>query len=84
MDKYSLTQAVAEATKMTRKSASLTIDAIFDTITQSLKAGDPVTLVGFGSFKTKKEQPVQAVTPVQGKLSRSLQQQYLPSAPVNS
>lgn len=54
MDKHSLTQAVAEATKMTRKTASLTIDAIFDAIKQSLKAGDPVTLVGFGSFKAKK------------------------------
>jgi DNA-binding protein HU-beta len=54
MNKDSLTQAVAEATKMTRKTASLAIDAIFGAITQSLKAGDPVILVGFGSFKAKK------------------------------
>jgi DNA-binding protein HU-beta len=54
MDKHSLTQAVAEATKMTQKTASLAIGAMFDSITQSLKAGDPVTLAGFGTFKAKK------------------------------
>jgi DNA-binding protein HU-beta len=54
MDKYSLTRAVAEATKMTQKTASLAIGAMLDAITQSLKAGGSVTLAGFGTFKAKK------------------------------
>jgi nucleoid DNA-binding protein len=51
MNKEGLGSSVATETKMTKQNASLAIDAIFDVITESLKKKDPVSLVGFGSFK---------------------------------
>jgi DNA-binding protein HU-beta len=35
----------------TKANATQAVNAIFDSITESLKQGDNITLVGFGSFK---------------------------------
>jgi DNA-binding protein HU-alpha len=51
MNKEGLISAVVAEAKMTKQNASLAVDAIFDAITESLKKKDPVSLVGFGSFK---------------------------------
>lgn len=54
MNKDDLIRAVAEKMQTTKVNAAQAVDAIFDSITESLKKGDPVTFVGFGSFKTTK------------------------------
>ena len=54
MNKEDLIRSVAEKMQTTKVNAAQAIDAIFDTITESLKQGDPVTFVGFGSFKATK------------------------------
>ena len=54
MNKESLAKEVAEQAGITKADASQAIDAIFDGIQGSLKKGEPVTLVGFGSFKVSK------------------------------
>ena len=51
MDKHGLIKSVAEKMQTTQANASEAVKAIFDSITESLKQGDPVNLVGFGSFK---------------------------------
>ncbi|MBT5065531.1 MAG: HU family DNA-binding protein [Proteobacteria bacterium] len=50
MNKADLIEAVATATDMSKASAARAVDAVVDTITGSLKQGDQVTLVGFGTF----------------------------------
>ena len=50
MNKTELIDAVAEATDSSKAAASKAVDAVLDTITNSLKGGDQVTLVGFGTF----------------------------------
>jgi DNA-binding protein HU-beta len=54
MSKESLVNEVAEQAEITKVDASKAIEAIFDTIQDSLKKGEPVSLIGFGSFKVSK------------------------------
>ena len=54
MNKESMTKEVAEQAELTKADASKAIDAIFEAIQGSLKNGEPVSLVGFGSFKVSK------------------------------
>ena len=53
MSKTELINAVAEATGLTKKDAGKAVEAVFASITDALKAGDKVQLVGFGSFEVK-------------------------------
>lgn len=53
MNKQELIDAVAESADLPKASATRAIDAVLDTITGALKAGDSVSLVGFGSFNVK-------------------------------
>ena len=53
MNKSDLISKVAELSDLTKKDATKAVDAIFDTITGALKAGDKVQLVGFGNFEVR-------------------------------
>lgn len=53
MTKTDLIAAVAERTGLTKKDADLALNAVLDTITDTLKEGDKVQLVGFGTFEVK-------------------------------
>jgi DNA-binding protein HU-beta len=50
MNKTELTDAVAEATDLTKADAARAVDAVLGTITDTLAAGDQVGIVGFGTF----------------------------------
>jgi len=54
MNKESLVKEVAEQAGVTKADASKAVGAIFDAIRGSLKKGEPVSLIGFGSFKVSK------------------------------
>ena len=51
MNKESLVKEVAEQAGVTKTDASKAFDAIFEAIQGSLKKGESVNLIGFGSFK---------------------------------
>ena len=53
MNKAELIDAVAESADLSKAAASNAVDAVFDVVTNTLKAGDSVTLVGFGTFSVK-------------------------------
>jgi DNA-binding protein HU-beta len=53
MNKSELTAKVAEACNLTKKDASEAVDAVFDAITEALKAGEKVQLIGFGNFEVR-------------------------------
>ncbi len=53
MNKTELVDAIAEASDISKSSAARALDATVDAITGSLKKGDPVSLVGFGTFSVK-------------------------------
>ena len=50
MKKSELVEAVAAASGLTKADATRAIDATFATITEALKAGNKVPVVGFGTF----------------------------------
>jgi DNA-binding protein HU-beta len=53
MNKSDLIDAVADAADISKMSATRTVDAVISAIGEALKAGDTVTLAGFGSFQAK-------------------------------
>ena len=50
MNKAELIDTVASAAGLSKSDASSAVDAVIDAITQTLKKGGSVTLVGFGTF----------------------------------
>lgn len=54
MNKNDLVEAVAEKTDLSKADAAKAVDAVFDSITKSLKKGEEVRLVGFGTFNVAK------------------------------
>lgn len=53
MNKTELVASVAEKAGLSKKDAEKAVSAVFESITESLKAGDKVALVGFGTFDVK-------------------------------
>lgn len=53
MKKAELISAIAEKGGYSKKDAEKALNAVIDSITDVLVAGDKVTLVGFGTFKVK-------------------------------
>ena len=54
MNKAELIASIAEETGLTRTDVLKVIDALVDEVTRTLKRGDRVALVGFGSFAVSK------------------------------
>ena len=50
MNKGDLVNELAKVVS-TKKEAQAAVDCVFETITKALKKKDPVTVVGFGTFK---------------------------------
>jgi DNA-binding protein HU-beta len=53
VNKTELVDKIAESADISKASASRALDAALDAIIESLKASDPVVLVGFGTFAVK-------------------------------
>ncbi|PWA12379.1 DNA-binding protein [Pueribacillus theae] len=53
MNKTDLINAVAEVTEISKKDATKAVDAVFDAITDTLKKGEKVQLIGFGNFEVR-------------------------------
>ncbi|WP_126172322.1 HU family DNA-binding protein [Altericroceibacterium xinjiangense] len=54
MNKNELIGAVADSSGLSRSDATKAVDGVFDAITGTLKNGDEVRLVGFGTFSVAK------------------------------
>ena len=53
MNKTDLINAIAEQANLSKADAGRSLDAFINTIETTLKAGDVITLVGFGTFQVK-------------------------------
>ncbi len=56
MNKSDLIEQIAQAAEISRSAAERAIDALVAAVKSSLKKGDMVTLVGFGTFYVGKRQ----------------------------
>jgi DNA-binding protein HU-beta len=66
VNKNDLVAAVATGTGLSKTDASKAVDEVFDVITKSLKQGDDVRLVGFGTFNVVKRAASQGRNPRTG------------------
>jgi DNA-binding protein HU-beta len=53
MNKTELINQISEKADLTKKDSEKAVNAFIDTVTEALKAGNDVQLVGFGSFQVK-------------------------------
>ena len=53
MNKTELVSAMAEKAGLSKKDAEKALNACVESIEETLKAGDKVSLVGFGTFETR-------------------------------
>jgi nucleoid DNA-binding protein len=65
MNKGDLINEVAQVVS-TKKEAQAAIDCVFSSITKALKKNDPVTIVGFGTFKVSKRKARKGRNPKTG------------------
>ena len=54
MNKAEFVAAVADASELTKADAERAIEAMFKVVKKTLKAGDSISLVGFGTFVVRK------------------------------
>ncbi|MBR7188070.1 MAG: HU family DNA-binding protein [Clostridia bacterium] len=53
MNKTTLIAKIAEKSELNKKQAEAALNAFTETITEALKAGEKVQLMGFGTFEVK-------------------------------
>lgn len=66
MNKNDLVAAVSSNTGLSKAESTRAVDEVFDVITKSLKQGDEVRLVGFGTFTVSKRAATQGRNPRTG------------------
>ena len=67
MNKTELVAAIAEEAGITKKDAEKAVKAFTDVVAKSLKKGDKVQLVGFGTFEVVKRAAREGRNPQTGK-----------------
>ena len=70
MNKNDLVAAVAQATDISKADAANAVDAVLDAITDALKNGDGVQLVGFGNFSVADRAARQGRNPRNGEANQ--------------
>lgn len=53
MNKTELINTVAEKSSLSKKDATSAVDAVFESITESLQNANKVQLIGFGNFEVR-------------------------------
>ncbi len=66
MNKSELIKAIADKAGFTQKDATLAYDAFISSVTEALKAGEKVQLVGFGTLEVKKVEAKTGINPQTG------------------
>ena len=54
MNKTELIAKIADKAELSKKDAEKALNAFVESVTEGLKAGEKIALVGFGTFETKK------------------------------
>ena len=66
MTKQDFVDAVADRANLSKRDAAEAVEAMLDTITDTLKRGDSVTFTGFGKFSTSARAARMGVNPRTG------------------
>lgn len=63
MNKTQFIAAVAEKSELTKKDADKAVNAMIEVITDTLKAGNKVQIMGFGNFEVKERAERAGINP---------------------
>lgn len=63
MLKKDLVERIADVTGITKKQARAALDAVLDSISESLQDGEPVLLTGFGKFEVRTRAARKGINP---------------------
>lgn len=63
MNKNEFLRSIADKTESTIKDATAFYDALVETVRETMKAGDEITLVGFGTFSAKHREECERPNP---------------------
>jgi DNA-binding protein HU-beta len=66
MNKQDIVAKIAKDAGITKTSATAAVESLIDAVTRSLKKGDAVSFVGFGTFKTANRKARTARNPQTG------------------
>ncbi len=66
MNKSELIETVSEKTEVTKKVAEKVVNAVFESITDSLAGGDKVQVIGFGTFEVRQREAREGRNPATG------------------
>jgi DNA-binding protein HU-beta len=66
MNRQDVVSKIAKDTGITKTTAAAAVDSLIDSITRSLKKGDAVSFVGFGTFKISNRKARTARNPQTG------------------
>lgn len=66
MNKNEFVAAIAEKSGLTKKDAEAALNAYTEVVTDALKAGDSVQLIGFGTFEVRERAARQGRNPLTG------------------
>lgn len=66
MTKTELVKAIAAKAELSNAQSAKALDAFIDAVTEALKAGDKVSIVGFGSFEVKDVPAKEGINPATG------------------
>ena len=66
MNKNEIVAAIAEKSGLTKKDAEAALNAYTEVVTDALKAGDSVQLIGFGTFEVRERAARQGRNPHTG------------------
>ena len=84
MNKSQLVDAIARNAKITKVDAKKALDAFIEVTGETLRSGDKIVLVGFGSFRWLKSRNVRDAIPERGRLSGSPRGMWSNSEPVQN
>ena len=63
MTKAELVTAIASKTELTKKNSEAALNAVVESITEALKKGEKVVLVGFGTFEVRARAARKGINP---------------------
>lgn len=66
MNKSQLIGVVAERAEVSKKDAAKVVDAVFDSVTESLVRGERVQVIGFGTFEVRHRSAREGRNPATG------------------
>lgn len=66
MNKSELVGAVSEKTEVSKKDAEKIVNAVFESIGDSLAGGDKVQVIGFGTFEVRQREAREGRNPATG------------------